>query len=229
MKKSTTFSASFTYDWEGGLYDNPYPRQPVVIIADGSGSMAGKPVEQENLGIAQYFSSIGADLEACESVETAIVVIDSEPQVIQGFKSFDEGYQPPKIKASGTTPLGEAAKLSLDMLDGRKKLYKSQGIEYYQPWLLLMTDGCLYDGDPKILKEQQARTRKLVADRKLNLINVGIGESADMDSLKAFSPVGKAYCLDGLRFDKLFQWLSQSVSNPSFDLTPDMAMPWEAI
>ena len=37
--------------------------------------------------------------------------------------------------------MGEAVNLGLDLLEKRKNDYKSKGVGYYQPWLVLMTDG----------------------------------------------------------------------------------------
>ena len=37
--------------------DNPEPRCPVLIIADCSGSMAGRPIDAMNLGVDDLFPS----------------------------------------------------------------------------------------------------------------------------------------------------------------------------
>lgn len=37
--------------------------------------------------------------------------------------------------------MGEAVNLVLDLLERRKQEYKDKGVDYYQPWLVLMADG----------------------------------------------------------------------------------------
>ena len=45
------------------------------------------------------------------------------------------------LTANGNTPMGEGVRLALDLLDKRKQEYKDKGVDYYQPWLVLMSDG----------------------------------------------------------------------------------------
>lgn len=106
--------------------------------------------------------------------------------------------------------MGEAVNLSLDMLEERKKEYRQNGVDYYQPWLVLMSDGAP-NGDPNELDRAIKRVNDLVASKKLVVFAIGVGEYADMDVLAKFSPNRRPLRLQGLKFREFFVWLSQSV------------------
>ena len=110
--------------------------------------------------------------------------------------------------------MGEGVKLALKMLDDRKELYKSKGIQYYQPWLVIMTDG-ENNGDINELQEAIDMTVKKVNSAKLAVFPIGIGKDADMNTLAKFSPKRPPLRLKGLNFKEFFQWLSQSISRTS--------------
>jgi uncharacterized protein YegL len=97
---------------------------------------------------------------------------------------------------------------SVELLDNRKKEYQKVGVDYFQPWLVLMSDGTPTD----LVETEDAikKISKLCNDKKLTLFPIGIGNRADMNKLSQF---GKdAVKLDGLKFKEFFEWLSQSVS-----------------
>lgn len=47
----------------------------------------------------------------------------------------------PKMEAEGMTCMGEGLSLALDLLEKRKAKYKATGVDYYQPILVVMSDG----------------------------------------------------------------------------------------
>jgi uncharacterized protein YegL len=118
--------------------------------------------------------------------------------------------------------MGEAVNLALDCLDNRKKEYQNRGVDYFQPWLVLMTDG-EPNGAANELERAVQRTQDLVNSKKLAVFPIGIGGDADMGVLGMFSPNRSPLKLKGLNFKAFFQWLSQSVSRTS------QSMPGEKI
>ena len=114
----------------------------------------------------------------------------------------------------GVTFLGEGVNLALDTLEKRKSVYSGSGVLYYQPWLVLMTDG-QPNGDARELERAVQRVTELVAAKKLTVFAIGIGADADMSVLARFSPNRPPLRLRGLNFKEFFEWLSKSVSRVS--------------
>ena len=110
--------------------------------------------------------------------------------------------------------MGEGVNLALDLLEKRKAEYKEKGVDYFQPWLVLMTDG-EPNGDREALIRAINRTRDYVNSGKLTVFPIGIGEAADLKTLNEFSPKREALQLQGLQFQDFFSWLSQSVAQTS--------------
>lgn len=196
------------------LFDNPTPRVPIVLCLDCSGSMMGEPIKELNAGVRTFYQAINEDEIARFSAEICIVTF-GPVQLEADFATLDVRPQPPVLSASGNTPMGEAVKLSLDSLERRKELYKESGVDYYQPWLVLMTDGKPYGGSLELLNQQVNRVTNMVESRKLTVFPIGIGSEVDMVTLQRFSPGRSPLRLQGLKFSEFFSWLSKSVSRVS--------------
>ena len=106
--------------------------------------------------------------------------------------------------------MGEAVMTALDLLENRKEEYRNAGVDYYQPWMVLMTDGIPTDD----ITEASYRIGSLVENRKLTVFPIGIGD-ADMEVLAKLGGGRKPLKLQGLRFAEFFTWLSRSVTRVS--------------
>lgn len=204
------------------LVENPTPRVPVCLCLDTSGSMEGAPINELNSGIELFFDAIKDDEIALYSAEISIVTFGGSERQIRDFTglSVDDSY--PNLNAFGGTPMGEAVNLALDMLEKRKNEYKNMGVDYYQPWLVLMSDGAP-NGSSYELERAIERVSKEVMQRKLSVFAIGIGEWSDMEMLARFSPKRTPLKLQGLKFREFFAWLSQSVA------TTSQSMPGESV
>lgn len=200
------------------LVDNPTPRVPVALCLDVSSSMSGKPIDELNAGVAQFLQEMRDDDLTLYSAETAVVTFSDGANCVADFDTADH-LQVEKLKADGITCMGEGLALALDRLEQRKNSYKQMGIDYYQPILVVMSDG-YPNGSPSVLQDAVERIRKMVAARRLTVIAVGIGDGADLETLKKLTgrqPVQ----LHQLRFREFFAWLSQSVANVSASMPGD--------
>lgn len=219
------------------LLTNPTPRVPVCLCLDTSGSMSavegdcvqtGKTVyrdgkkwnlvtggtsriEELQRGVEEFYKAVLDDEMAKYSVEICIVTFDDDAKCVVDFSSVERQSEPPTLTLKDNTHMGEGVNLALDLLEARKDEYKKIGIDYYQPWLVLMTDG-QPNGDSDELAKAIERTTDLINQRKLTIFPIGIGDGADMEILNRFSPTTPAMKLQGLKFQEFFAWLSQSVS-----------------
>lgn len=125
----------------------------------------------------------------------------------QAFVTVDH-FQPPVLEAGGGTPMGEAIQRSLALLRERKEIYKQNGLDYFRPWMFVITDGQPTDRGWEAAAEQvkQEETRR-------GVIFYGVGvEKANMQVLSKFSAARQPLKLKGLAFGDLFMWLSKSLS-----------------
>jgi uncharacterized protein YegL len=189
--------------------DNPEPRCPVILLCDTSGSMAGAPIDALNAGLAAFKEDVYRDEMASLRVEVALVTF-GPVRLTQDFVTIDN-LTPPKLKADDRTPMGEAIEYALDLLEDRKETYKNNSIQYYRPWIVLMTDGAPTD----IWQNAAHRVRQAEAQRRLLFFAVGV-QGADMNTLRQMTPPERPpLLLNGLDFKSMFQWLSTSMKRVS--------------
>ena len=197
------------------LVNNPTARVPVCLCLDTSGSMEGTPIQELNNGVRLFYEAIREDETALYAAEICIVTFGHQGvECMADFASLELQPEVPELIASGMTPMGEAVNLGLDLLEKRKSEYQSKGVDYYQPWLVLMTDGAP-NGDSRELSRAINRTVEMANGKKLSIFPIGIGEGANMNVLAQFSPKRGPLKLQGLKFRQFFEWLSQSVSRTS--------------
>ncbi|HKQ71197.1 MAG TPA: VWA domain-containing protein [Polyangiaceae bacterium] len=192
------------------LTENPSARVPVCLCIDVSGSMEGDPIRELNGGLVGFFSEVRKNKLARYSADICMVTFGATVEQVVDFRPVDR-QAVPALRASGKTPMGAAVELALDTLELRKREYQTVGVDYYQPWLVLMTDGQPTDDIEVAVK----RVRELATARKLTVFPIAIGASADMATLARFSPTGRSHRLKGLAFSHFFAWLSKSIIRTS--------------
>lgn len=203
------------------LVDNPTPRVPVSLCLDTSSSMSGSPIEELIRGVNLFYDAIDEDDDAHDSAEINIVEFNSRAGLVHDYASIERLERISALTANGTTALGAGVNLALDTLEARKTTYSDSGVLYYQPWLVLMTDGAPTDN----IELAVNRVTDLVDAKKLTVFPIGIGSGADMTTLARFSPNRPPLRLDGLKFKEFFEWLSKSVSRVSRSTPGDTVKP----
>lgn len=222
--------------------DNPEPRCPVVLLLDTSHSMHGEPIEQLNEALQLFSQALKRDTLASLRVEVAIITFGGSVRAMdvrtednyqipfdanQAFVTAD-GFVPPALSVSGNTPLGEAMRRALDLLRDRKEIYKQNSLDYFRPWVFLITDG-----QPTDDWESAAQLAKDEENRKGAILFIVGVEGANMEILTHFSDQRPPLKLRGLAFGELFQWLSKSLSSVAHskpgEQTPLPAVGWAQV
>ncbi len=119
--------------------DNPEPRCPCMLLLDISGSMAGSAIAELNAGLTTFKDELAADSLAMKRVEVGIITFG--PVRTEAHFQTAASFYPPTLTSQGDTPMGEAIRQGIAMVNDRKAEYRRNGIAYYRPWIWLITDG----------------------------------------------------------------------------------------
>ena len=187
---------------------NPEPRCPVVLLLDTSGSMSGEPINALNRGLAIFKETLKQDKIASMRVEVAVITF-GDTHLIQDFVTIDQVILP-HLVADGATPMGRAIELALNLLESRKRKYRENYIQYYKPWIFLVTDGQPTDS----WQNAARRVRDAEMNNKFSFFAVGM-PSANMDILRDISPPNTPPMLLNQDFSSLFSWVSLSLKQVS--------------
>lgn len=124
--------------------------------------------------------------------------------------------------------MGSAITQALNMVEDRKREYRSNGISYYRPWVFLITDGAPTDS----WQAAAEAVREGEASKKFAFFAIGV-KGANIDILRQIS-VREPLSLDGLKFRELFSWLSSSLrsvsrSTPGTEVTLESPKGWASV
>lgn len=216
------------------LINNPLPRCATILALDVSGSMVGDPIKQLKAGALKFIRTVKEDDIASASLELAIVLFGGDnAKLLVPFTNLSDDNVNwheiiSNIDADGSTPMGEAVELSLNLLEKRKEEYKNNGVSYYQPWFVMITDG-----EPTDSEWEKAARRLYNAEQNKRVFPMVVGtEDADFYNLEKF--VSEPIQLEGLKFQEFFSWLSASMSRVSTSVVgEEVTLPpktgWQAL
>ncbi|MBO7426957.1 MAG: VWA domain-containing protein [Clostridia bacterium] len=191
-------------------------RLPICFCLDTSGSMQGDPIKQLNMGLQNFLSSIKANDDTRSATDISIITFGSSVDIVLPFGKIAKDKGLPEIQASTSlTPIGEGVLTALELLDARKRGYRELGIKYFQPWIVVITDGAPMG--PNAMANYKAAVEacnELERNDKLVVFNIGVGNAVDYDLLKMLSikrpePISVA----SAEFGKLFEFLGSSSSS----------------
>lgn len=200
--------------------DNPEPRCAVVLLLDTSGSMEGDAIAELNDGLRAFEQALKSDRLASLRVEVAVIAFGGTARALDVRNGADspvfdaesafvtaDRFDAPSLRAHGGTPMGEAVRQGIALLRRRKELYKQNGIDYFRPWMFMISDGEPTDEWLSAAAQvQQEETRK-----GLSFYAVAV-HKANLQMLGRFSTLRPPLALKGLAFNELFEWLSRSLS-----------------
>jgi uncharacterized protein YegL len=162
------------------------------------------------------------------SLRAEVGIISFGPVAMEHDFVTVDNFSPPTLKASGTTPMGEAIERGIEHIRERKQRYRNAGISYYRPWIFLITDGAPTDK----WKQAAEFVRQGENDGEFAFFAIGV-RGARIDVLEQIS-VRQPRKLHELSFRELFQWLSASLRAVSHSRVGErVELPettgWEAV
>ncbi|GHT79744.1 hypothetical protein FACS1894104_4960 [Actinomycetota bacterium] len=205
---------------------NKKPRVPVCLLLDISPSMfqeehpqTCKPrIETLVEGVSLFMDAIETDEVALDRADVSIVTFDRfQPKVIQDFANVEDIDRSFDIEEGDGTFIGEAINFTLDLLENRKIDYKKAGISYYQPWLVVFTDGEGNGDSGEFTKARKRIFQKIPDNGKKDLlfIPVNFGSDEGYETLSTLIPPANSpkkplsYNID---YREFFKWLAMSIS-----------------
>lgn len=200
----------------GDTAKNQEPRCLVVLVLDTSYSMDENPIKELNKGLIDFADGIKRDPLARKRVEIGIITFDSEIKCIQEPALVDE-FIMPTLAVAGTTKLVDGVRTAINFVEARKDWYRKNGLDYYRPHIVLMTDGGP-DGDQDLaglIQDIQIGA----ADKHFVFMPVGVTNADHIVLNQISQPDYPPLPLEGLEFGKFFKWLSKSISSVSKSAT----------
>lgn len=209
------------FDFETEFKTNRQPRCACVLLLDTSSSMAGKPIDALNAGLRRFSEELrGSDL-ASKRIEVA--VIQFPPVSVEPFVAARD-FVPRPLAAGGDTPLGAAMQRALELVEERKAVYRDNRIDYYRPWIFVLTDGEPTDS----CTQASIAAQRAVAERRAVIWPVAVGDQVNMAVLSKLSNKPPAR-LKGLAFAEMFVWLSRSLNTLSQSQTHSGGDPQQSV
>lgn len=158
-------------------------------------------------GINTFYRAIKNHDQARQSCEIAIVTFDDTVRVIDDFTTIDRKKDFTEPQIGDNTMMAAGVKRALELLESRKRDYKKNGVDYYQPWLVLFTDGEPTDNVGSV----QQMCREMEQAGKLTVFTFALSEDADKNVLAGFSK-RRPLSIKSDKIEEFFEWLGKSVS-----------------
>jgi uncharacterized protein YegL len=195
---------------------------PVVLLLDTSGSMAGTPIDELNKALIQLKEDVLNDTMLSNRLEIGIVAFDDDARVERPIDLISPDTDLPILNIDGYTNLVAGMNKAIELITDRKNFYKSNGEQYYRPFIVLFTDG-EPTNTPEEIEQLDQTIQKLSDEKRFIFLPFGVGEanmqllaklaaqSVDKDGIVKNS--GTAYKMnDFSKFADVFQFVSASIS-----------------
>lgn len=210
-----------------GMFDltNAIPHCPVVLVLDTSHSMWGQGLTDMMASLKAFYKTI-ADIQFLNAeVDIAAVSMGDNLCMLEEFTSLHSSDLPNRnIRPKGDTPIGAALGLAQEALQAQIVRYRSVGIPYVTPNLILLSDGKSTDDFQPVANQ----IRRMVESGKLICRAVALGHDANMDALARIA--GNCVMIPnfgGMRqtFAKIGQIVSKTYEEEAQEVINEQAMP----
>lgn len=201
--------------------DTEYRRLPIYLLLDTSASMQGAPIEAMNESLHVFVRALRKEPHAVQTAHISIITFGGHAEQCLSLVACDE-FEPPRLMASGNTPLGQALTLLDTSIEREVRKHSAEHKGDWKPLVFLFTDGAPTDGQE--WRSALARIRERRDRKGINIISVG-APGADIQMLKEIGgPVLQMNTLTPESMQEFFQWVtastvlaSQSASESSGD------------
>ena len=187
-----------------------------TLVIDVSGSM-NICINTLNRALSNFMEDLytgsgGFKESSKDQVEVAILQFDSECNIVREPAFVVKNERLPLLRVRGLkTNTSIAMRKAMELTENRKHEYKSLGLSYYRPWIILLTDG---NPNPYNKEEVESLINEVnlgIDNHKFLFTAIGIGTDVDKQFLERISK-GNYSFISRTNISSFFQTLSASMS-----------------
>ena len=160
-----------------------------------------------NKSLKQFYDNIESDDTMSQRLELSVITFNDNLTIVQE-PSLISNCEIPILEANGDTTLVDAVYEAIELVDARKKWYKSTNQAYYRPWIVLITDG--EPDECQDIATLAERIKEDTAHKRYAFLPIGV-DNANMSVLQSIQGQIPAMKLKGTKFSSFFKWLSGSM------------------
>lgn len=198
--------------FKGELPINFDTRCLCILVLDTSYSMKGDPIAELNKGLLGFGKFLKSKNATRYGVEVSIIIFNSTVECVQEPALVDDMNNTSNfpLTAMGTTRLVDGVRTAIKKVEDRKQWYRKNGLSWYRPWIVLITDG--YPDQDQDLDSLAQEIELGAIEKHFAFLPMGT-QGADRNTLEkiakgGFSPLP----IDWQKFEDLFKWLSNSIN-----------------
>lgn len=187
-----------------------------VLVVDVSGSM--RLCES---GLNQALRTFVSDLLEAkngfkeyskEQIELAIIQFDSSVDILRKPDLVKKGEKLPLFRVKGLkTNTIAAVRKAMEIVKDRKFYYFTNGISYYRPWIILLTDGNPNPCNQIEINSLFNDVKNGIQKHSFMVSAIGIGTKVDTEFLKTIS-FNNYYRIKQTKISEFFKTLSASMT-----------------
>ena len=171
------------------------PMLSVVLLVDVSAAMASYVADLER-GVKTFIDDIQGDSLARKRTEIAVVTFDFEAALRVPFQAA-RSIAPLSFLTGDTSNLTAGIHLALNVLDARRAQLRASSLEYFRPWLFVITAGT---PDVTGLEEAMQRLHEAEERKHVTVVAVSVADRTDPDVHDRLSRQLAAVPLNGEEF-----------------------------
>ena len=220
---------------EGDFNKSTKKRLPICFCLDVSGSMISPMengqmrIEELNKTFQNFIETMKTDDVVAQSADIAVVTFGGKVEIASAFAPLEKkAFSRINVNPRSFTPMGEGISTSLKLLNARKAAYKKKGLKYFQPWLVVLTDGEPEGPDAQAHFEDALReVNQMEKDGKIVVYNIALGNDVNFDNIARLStkynePI---YANNTGDLKKFFQFLGSTLGSVTSGQTVETDIP----
>lgn len=206
-------------------------RVSVVMLLDtsqsmGNGEPPARPIDSLNDALRLWGPELARHPELRRSGEIAIITFGHGGVQLHNLQgtgapaSFRNAFvpagsfQPPVLHASGVTPMLDAIRLAVPLVNDRKDHLRQQGVQIrFRPLIWMISDGAPTDAEGNRSRDWRSiipTLREGEAERRFLFFAIGVGAGANEEVLRGLAPASTYLYDQGAPFIQLLKLVSTS-------------------